>query len=97
MPLIIPLAYFKLLPHPSAFLNSITPTVFDDAFSPPPARSALPYTPVALDDEEGEEEGAHAPGPIKSMHLTMRDKLHLVRPLFFKYMLPLCEYPRPVL
>ncbi|KAH6891774.1 batten's disease protein Cln3 [Coprinopsis sp. MPI-PUGE-AT-0042] len=92
MPLIIPLTYFKLLPSQSAFLNSITPTVFDDAFSPPPARSALPYTPVALDDEEGEEEGSHAPGPIKSMHLTMRDKFQLVRPLFFKYMLPLFAF-----
>ena len=92
MPFVIPLTYFLLLPHSSAFLNAITPTIFDDAFSPPPALSALPYTPLALDDEEGEEEGTHAPGPNKMVHLTINDKIRLVKPLLLKYMLPLCTY-----
>ncbi|EAU83977.1 BTN1 [Coprinopsis cinerea okayama7 len=89
MPIIIPLTYFFLLPHSSAFLHAITPTIYDEAFSPAPALSALPYTPVALDDEDGEEEGTHAPGPNKSIHLTINDKIRLVKPLLLKYMLPL--------
>ncbi|TFK25408.1 batten's disease protein Cln3 [Coprinopsis marcescibilis] len=89
MPFIIPLTYYCLLPHSSAFLNAVTPTVFDDTFSPPPALSALPYTPIDHDDDDGEEEGTHAPGPNKSVHLSIRDKLRLVKPLLWRYMMPL--------
>ncbi|KAJ2915730.1 hypothetical protein MD484_g4663, partial [Candolleomyces efflorescens] len=95
MPFLIPLTYFFLLPHSSAFLFPVTPTVHDDYFTPPPALSALPYTPLgaADDDEEGEEEGTYAPGPTKGVHLTVADKVRLVRPLLLKYMLPLfCVY-----
>ena len=93
MPFLIPLTYFFLLPHSSAFLFPVTPTVHDDYFTPPPALSALPYTPLgaADDDEEGEEEGTYAPGPTKGVHLTVADKVRLVSPLLLKYMLPLCE------
>ncbi|KAF5313328.1 hypothetical protein D9611_008647 [Ephemerocybe angulata] len=94
MPFLIPLTFFFLLPHNSAFLFSITPTVYDDQFSPPPALSALPYTPIAeAEDEEGEEEGTFAPGPTKGIHLSVADKIRLVKPLLLKYMLPLfCVY-----
>lgn len=92
MPFIIPLTYHFLLPHSSAFLFPVTPNVFDDNFSPPPALSALPYTPLAeAEDEEGEEEGTFAPGVIKGVHLTLADKIRLVQPLLMKYMLPLCR------
>ncbi|EDR10343.1 uncharacterized protein LACBIDRAFT_317134 [Laccaria bicolor S238N-H82] len=71
MPLIIPLAYSFLLPHSSSFLYSVTPTVYEDALSPPPALSAQPYTPIALDeDEDGEEEGTLAPGPKQGVALS---------------------------
>lgn len=92
MPFLIPLTYFFLLPHSSAFLFPVTPTVQDNYFTPPPALSALPYTPLAEEDEEGEEEGTYAPGPTKGVHLTVADKVRLVKPLLFKYMLPLCTY-----
>ncbi|KAJ2927659.1 hypothetical protein H1R20_g9441, partial [Candolleomyces eurysporus] len=56
MPFLIPLTYFFLLPHSSAFLFPITPTVHDDYFTPPPALSALPYTPLgAAEDEEADK------------------------------------------
>ncbi|TEB32688.1 hypothetical protein FA13DRAFT_1731182 [Coprinellus micaceus] len=90
MPFIIPLTYHFLLPHSSAFLFAVTPTVYDSNFSPPPALSTLPYTPLAAaEDEEGEEEGTYAPGPDKGTHLTVADKIRLVQPLLQKYMLPL--------
>ena len=93
MPLIIPLAYFFLLPHSSSFLYSVTPTVYEDTLSPPPALSALPYTPIALEeDEDGEEEGTHAPGPKRGVALNANDKWRLVQPLLLKYMLPLCRH-----
>ncbi|KAJ3547710.1 hypothetical protein NMY22_g1551 [Coprinellus aureogranulatus] len=94
MPFVIPLTYHFLLPHSSAFLFPVTPNVFDDNFSPPPALSALPYTPLAEEeDAEGEEEGTFAPGPVKGVHLTIADKIRLVQPLLMKYMLPLfCVY-----
>lgn len=93
MPFIIPLTYHFLLPHSSAFLFAVTPTVYDSNFSPPPALSALPYTPLAAaEDEEGEEEGTYAPGPDKGIHLTVADKIRLVQPLLLKYMLPLCTF-----
>ncbi|KIJ89576.1 hypothetical protein K443DRAFT_117789, partial [Laccaria amethystina LaAM-08-1] len=90
----IPLAYFLLLPHSSSFLYAVTPTVYEDTLSPPPALSALPYTPIALDeDEDGEEEGTHAPGPKRGVALNANDKWRLVQPLLLKYMLPLfCVY-----
>jgi len=89
MPLLIPLTYFFMLPHSSAFLNPITPTMYDDVFSPPPP-TAIPYTPIAMaDEQDGEEEGTQVPGSYKAIHLTMADKLRLVQPLLMRYMLPL--------
>jgi len=92
MPLIIPLAYFLLLPHSLSFLYSVTPTVYEDTLSPPPSLSALPYTPIALDEDKDKEEGTHALGPKRGVSLNANDKWRLVRPLLLKYMLPLCRH-----
>ncbi|KIK07113.1 hypothetical protein K443DRAFT_2599 [Laccaria amethystina LaAM-08-1] len=74
MSLITPLAYFLLPPHSSSFLYAVTPTVYEDTLSPPPALSAQPYTPIALDEEgDGEEEGTHAPGPKRGVALNAND------------------------
>jgi len=88
MPFIIPLTYYFLLPHSSAFLFPVTPATYEA----PGSLSSVPYTPIAsAEDEDGEEEGTLAPGPNKGVHLTMADKVRLVKPLLLKYMLPLCE------
>ncbi|KAJ3500771.1 hypothetical protein NLJ89_g9644 [Agrocybe chaxingu] len=94
MPSVIPLTYFLLLPHASAFLTHSAPATYQDAFSPPPALSALPYTPLAAAiDEEGEEEGTLPPGPKRGVALSAADKWRLVKPLLGKYMVPLfCVY-----
>ncbi|KAG6857514.1 hypothetical protein H0H87_002139 [Tephrocybe sp. NHM501043] len=93
MPFIIPLTYFFLLPHSSAFLYVASPSAYDDASSPS-GELALPYTPLpATEDEVGEEEGAHLSGPKRGVSLSVNDKWRLVKPLLLKYMLPLfCVY-----
>jgi len=92
MPSIIPLTYFFLLPHSSAFINSAAPSNYQDTFSPPPVLSSLPYTPLATaEDEAGEEEGSLPAGPKRGIALSPSDKWRLVRPLLMKYMLPLCK------
>lgn len=91
LPLIIPLTYFGLLPHNSAFLYSSSSDSYDDS-SPSTGPSALPYTPLATtEDDVGEEEGALPRGSMKSVALSASDKWRLVQPLLLKYMLPLCE------
>jgi len=94
MPTVIPLTYFFLLPHASAFINSTAPSTYEDVFSPPPMLSALPYTPLATaEDEVGEEEGSLPAGPKRGIALSPSDKWRLVKPLLSKYMLPLfCVY-----
>lgn len=69
----------------------MAPLTYEEISSPPPPLSAVPYTPLAA-DEEGEEEGRLSPGPKKGISLTASDKWRLVKPLFGKYMLPLCMY-----
>lgn len=95
MPFIIPLTYFYLLPHNSAFI-SLSPADYEESTSLGGA-SSLPYTPLpSAEDEDGEEEGSLPPGPRKGVSLSPSDKWRLVRPLLLKYMLPLCESPYPV-
>nr|GAT43301.1 batten's disease protein [Mycena chlorophos] len=83
MPLIIPLTYFFLLPQPAEFLGTE-----DHA-------STTPYTPLATGDEDlaGEEEGSIRAPAKHAVYLTASDKWRLVRPMLFRYMLPLfCVY-----
>jgi hypothetical protein len=97
MPFVIPLTYFYLLPHNSAFLYSQSPVGYDGPTSPGGA-STLPYTPLpSAEDEDGEEEGSLPPGPRKGVSLSPSDKWRLVKPLLLKYMLPLCELPYPTM
>ncbi|KAF8065266.1 batten's disease protein Cln3 [Lyophyllum atratum] len=89
MPFIIPVTYFFLLPHNSAFLYALSPPVYEDVSSPG-LDSALPYTPLsAAEDEIGEEEGSFPPGLKRGVTLSASDKWRLVKPLLLKYMLPL--------
>jgi len=70
----------------------MAPSTYEEFLSPPPPLSAIPYTPLAA-EEEGEEEGRLSPGPKKGITLSASDKWRLVKPLFGRYMLPLCVYP----
>jgi battenin len=93
MPFVIPIVYFFLLPRPEVFLSSSSPlyedTLYADVGAPLPV---VPYTALAsVEDRDGEEEGSFAPGPKQDVSLSMSNKWRLVRPLLFKYMLPLCE------
>lgn len=86
MPFIIPLAYYLLLPSPSVFSSTTTATA---AYEPIP-------TVVVNDGEDGQEqeevfEDSRDPGPVRSV-LTAKDKWRLVRPLFWRFMLPLCKF-----
>ena len=96
LPFIIPLTYFLLLPNASAFLDSLAPSTYEEFLSPPPPLSAMPYTPLAAEeDDAGEEEGRLESGPKRGIALSARDKWRLVKPLLLKYMLPLCAYTPP--
>lgn len=86
LPLTLPLAYFFLLPRPAAFM--------DQSFS-------ASYTLVPADDLETEIDDdlstqddveTHVE-PKVTVALSAADKWRLVKPLLFKYMLPLfCVY-----
>jgi battenin len=84
LPLVIPITYFFLLPPSSALLH------IQDAAPASSAAATLPYTPLAADDDEGEE-GVLPSGPKPSVSLSPSDKWRLVKPMLVKYMLPLCE------
>ncbi|KAF9011963.1 batten's disease protein Cln3 [Cyathus striatus] len=94
LPLLIPITYFFLLPPPVSFLTNFR-TAYDDAISPAP-NTALPYTPLAggeVGEAEGEEEGSLPAGPRRGVSLTLDDKWRLVKPLIWRYMVPLfCVY-----
>lgn len=79
--------YYFLLPRPTAFLASSAE--YEDM----PSTASMPYTPLATteDDLAGEEEGSSPSGPKRNVSLSASDKWRLVRPLLFRYMLPLCE------
>ncbi|KAF5348848.1 hypothetical protein D9756_009800 [Leucocoprinus leucothites] len=90
MPLVIPLTYFFLLPHNTAFLFSHSPASYEDQISPSDVVSGLPYTPLATNEDDiREEEGTLAPGPKRKVALSLDDKWRLVKPLLMRYMLPL--------
>ena len=92
LPLVIPLTYFFLLPRRSAFLDTLSDSAYDDNLSPVPTTS-LPYTPLAAEDEAGEEEGSLPSGPKRGVSLSASDKWRIVQPLLMRYMLPLCKFP----
>jgi len=87
MPLIIPLAYYLILPRDAAFfpMNSST---YDDIQNTPAGSSFL-YTSIPAADGAGEDEGNLS--SEKGFSLSVDDKWRLVKPLLLKYMLPLCE------
>ena len=80
----LPLTYFFLLPRPTAFIDSPSPG---------------PYTPLPEEDPEisaaevAEGDTLLGHPPKVPVFLTARDKWRLVKPMIFKYMLPLCKYP----
>ncbi|KAG6909730.1 hypothetical protein DXG01_015718 [Tephrocybe rancida] len=76
MPFIIPLTYFFLLPHRSAFLYTTSSSAYDAAS--PSEETTLAYTPLpAAEDHVGEEEGVMPPGPKRGMSLSASDKWRL--------------------
>ncbi|KIJ63587.1 hypothetical protein HYDPIDRAFT_40996 [Hydnomerulius pinastri MD-312] len=84
LPFVLPLAYFLLLPRPSAFLD---PT------------SSRPYSALPVDDPDvsvadvAEEDSLLDEQPKAPVFLTPADKWRLVKPMLLKYMLPLfCVY-----
>lgn len=80
MPIIIPITFYYLLPS-QGDLGDIRSEYLE-----------VPYTPIGLTEEEGEEDN---PAPPKSGSLTLADKWGLVRPLLVRYMLPLCKSSHP--
>jgi hypothetical protein len=91
MPFIIPLTYFFLLPRPSTFA-SLPASSYDDEIEENIV--PIPYAPIPTSesDANGEEQGSFPPAP-KHIALSVQDKWRLVKPLFWKYMLPLCKLP----
>lgn len=93
MPFILPLTYYFLLPHSTAFVGPLLPEYDGDGSSG--VASSLPYTRLATEDEVGEE-GSLPAGSKTGIALSASDKWRLVKPLLLKYMLPLCE-PLPII
>jgi len=88
LPLVIPLAYFFLLPRRSAFLPHST---YEDVLSPAmPTTTSLPYTPLAASEDEAvEEEGSIPSRRKRGVTLSVSDKWRIVKPLLMRYMMPL--------
>lgn len=82
MPFVIPLTYRFLLPSPASFSSNLSlPEEYDDEdIGAPPTTS---YAPIPSSEGEGPL--------VTKAELRLRDKWRLVRPLFRKFMLPLCE------
>lgn len=76
MPLVIPVAYYFILPHPEVFAAVPIPSYEEEEVD-------APYTPLPTDDSTAE-------APKASIALSFEDKWQLVKPLLLKYMLPLC-------
>ena len=84
MPFIIPLTYRFLIPSPSSFTSiklSILEEYNDEEISAPLTGS---YTPIPCTNEGN----LFTP----KTELELRDKWRIVKPLFAKFMLPLCEW-----
>jgi battenin len=82
LPIVLPLTYFFLLPRPVTFMDSPSPGF---------------YTPLPEEDpdtlvvEVTEGDTLLGQPPKVPVFLTARDKWRLVKPMIFKYMLPLCK------
>jgi battenin len=81
--LVIPLAYFFLLPRPDAF----SPTQHADDIED----SLQPYSLLATAEDIDEEVPSSLSHAKTGFALSSADKWRLVKPLLLKYMLPLCE------
>lgn len=82
LPILLPLTYFLLLPRPATFMDPPSP----GSYSPLPDEDP---DISAVDVAEGDTLlGQPSKVPV---FLSARDKWRLVRPMIFKYMLPLCK------
>ncbi|KAI0089419.1 batten's disease protein Cln3 [Irpex rosettiformis] len=76
MPLVIPMTYYFILPHPEALTSVPIPSSFEEE------EVDAPYTPLPTDEDARVATKA-------SVALSFEDKWTLVKPLLLKYMLPL--------
>ncbi|KAI6015037.1 batten's disease protein Cln3 [Pisolithus orientalis] len=83
LPFVMPLTYFLLLPRPAAFLDPTTSIAY----------SALPFDDPEIPTIDTSEASSLLENEPKSeaVFLTAADKWRLLKPMLFKYMLPLCE------
>jgi battenin len=77
MPLVIPITYYFLLPHPETFASVPILSTYEEE------DVDTPYTPLPIDDDAIVVSKA-------SVALSFEDKWELVKPLLLRYMLPLC-------
>ncbi|KAF8557494.1 batten's disease protein Cln3 [Imleria badia] len=80
LPFVLPLTWFFLLPRPAAFMDSPPP----GSYAPLPEED--PETPAV---EVAEGDTLLGQPPKVPVFLTAGDKWRLVKPMIFKYMLPL--------
>ncbi|KAL4072190.1 batten's disease protein Cln3 [Scleroderma citrinum] len=81
LPFVLPITYFLLLPRPSAFL--------EESFT---AYSVLPVDdPEVTTIDASESSTLLSNEPKSAAFLTAADKWRLLKPMLFKYMLPLCK------
>ncbi|EMD36899.1 hypothetical protein CERSUDRAFT_83923 [Gelatoporia subvermispora B] len=98
LPLVIPLAYYFLLPLPPAFVGLGIPEEARSSSAPPSPYT--PYMPLPEDDAETDVSVNAQIGMGDDMQsgkghvaLTAQDKWKLAKPLIMKYMMPLfCVY-----
>ena len=79
MPLVIPVAYYFILPHPEVFASVPNLSSYEEE------DVDAAYTPLPMDEGVTDV-------PKSSVALSFEDKWELVKPLLLKYMLPLCAY-----
>lgn len=82
LPIVLPLTYFLLLPRPVAFMDSPSPGSYTPLPEEDPDISAVEVT---------EGDTLLGQPPKIPVFLNARDKWRLVKPMIFKYMLPLCK------
>lgn len=78
MPLVIPIAYYFILPQPEAFTFINTSSFEEEEVD-------APYAPLPTDEDAIDVRKT-------SVSLTLEDKWVLVKPLLLRYMLPLCMW-----
>ena len=88
--MVIPLVYKLWIPRPTAIASLDFPAGYEsDEVTVTEA-----YEPVATsEDVSALEEGSSLVSP-KPVALTIADKRRLIKPLIFKYMLPLCKFDK---